>query len=49
MEPQKMTVETFPASPEKATLEGKNKFVGFWLFLGEKRSCLHLCLPLIWR
>ncbi|MBR3207802.1 MAG: cytochrome c oxidase subunit III [Bacillus sp. (in: Bacteria)] len=34
MEPQKMTAETFPASPEKATLEGKNKFVGFWLFLG---------------
>ncbi|ALC80942.1 MULTISPECIES: cytochrome c oxidase subunit III [Bacillus] len=30
----KMTAETFPASPEKATLEGKNKFLGFWLFLG---------------
>ncbi|WP_110112387.1 cytochrome c oxidase subunit III [Bacillus sp. CGMCC 1.16541] len=31
---QKLTPETFPASPEKATLEGKNKFLGFWLFLG---------------
>ncbi len=31
---EKMTAETFPASPEKATLEGKNKFLGFWLFLG---------------
>ncbi|MCP8970278.1 cytochrome c oxidase subunit III [Ectobacillus ponti] len=32
--PEKLTLETFPASPEKATLEGKNKFLGFWLFLG---------------
>ena len=31
---EKLTPETFPASPEKATLEGKNKFLGFWLFLG---------------
>ncbi|MDQ0161601.1 cytochrome c oxidase subunit III [Bacillus alveayuensis] len=31
---EKLTAETFPAQPEKATLEGKNKFVGFWLFLG---------------
>ncbi|MGD6818416.1 cytochrome c oxidase subunit III [Metabacillus sp. 84] len=31
---EKLTAETFPDSPEKATLEGKNKFVGFWLFLG---------------
>ncbi|MGR5904338.1 cytochrome c oxidase subunit III [Bacillus paranthracis] len=31
---KKLTNETFPAEPEKATLEGKNKFVGFWLFLG---------------
>lgn len=31
---EKLTAETFPASPEKATLEGKNKFIGFWLFLG---------------
>ncbi len=23
-----------PPNPEKATLEGKNKFLGFWLFLG---------------
>lgn len=28
------TYETWPASPEKATPEGKNKFLGFWLFLG---------------
>ncbi|MEQ6376169.1 cytochrome (ubi)quinol oxidase subunit III [Bacillaceae bacterium S4-13-58] len=26
--------ETFPEHPEKATLEGKNKFLGFWFFLG---------------
>ncbi|MCZ2970082.1 cytochrome (ubi)quinol oxidase subunit III, partial [Acinetobacter baumannii] len=25
---EKLTNETFPAEPEKATLEGKNKFVG---------------------
>ncbi|KAB7634677.1 cytochrome c oxidase subunit III [Bacillus sp. B4-WWTP-NA-D-NA-NA] len=31
---EKLTNETFPAEPKKATLEGKNKFVGFWLFLG---------------
>lgn len=31
---EKFTAETFPANPEKATLEGKNKFLGFWLFLG---------------
>ena len=31
---EKLTNETFPAEPEKATLEGKNKFVGFWLLLG---------------
>ena len=31
---EKLTNETFPAEPQKATLEGKNKFVGFWLFLG---------------
>jgi cytochrome c oxidase subunit III len=31
---EKLTAETFPASPEKATLEGKNKFLGFWFFLG---------------
>jgi len=31
---EKFTAETFPAHPEKATLEGKNKFLGFWLFLG---------------
>ncbi len=31
---EKFTYETWPASPEKATLEAKNKFLGFWLFLG---------------
>ncbi|KON89231.1 MULTISPECIES: cytochrome (ubi)quinol oxidase subunit III [Bacillales] len=31
---QKMTYETWPASPEKQTLEAKNKFLGFWFFLG---------------
>ncbi|MBA4537937.1 cytochrome (ubi)quinol oxidase subunit III [Bacillus aquiflavi] len=31
---EKFTAETWPASPERATLEGKNKFIGFWLFLG---------------
>jgi cytochrome c oxidase subunit III len=31
---EKLTAETFPAEPERATLEGKNKFVGFWFFLG---------------
>lgn len=31
---EKMTFESWPALPEKATLEGKNKFLGFWLFLG---------------
>lgn len=30
----KFTAETWPAAPEKQTLEGKNKFLGFWLFLG---------------
>ncbi|MDQ0272408.1 cytochrome (ubi)quinol oxidase subunit III [Cytobacillus purgationiresistens] len=31
---EKFTYETWPAAPEKQTLEGKNKFLGFWLFLG---------------
>src|SRR3954451_10265588 len=31
---EKWTAETWPASPERQTLEGKNKFTGFWLFLG---------------
>lgn len=26
--------ETMPNEPEKATLEGRNKFLGFWFFLG---------------
>ncbi|WP_409305299.1 cytochrome (ubi)quinol oxidase subunit III [Peribacillus sp. SCS-155] len=31
---EKFTDASWPAAPEKATLEGKNKFLGFWLFLG---------------
>ncbi|WP_019152924.1 cytochrome (ubi)quinol oxidase subunit III [Robertmurraya massiliosenegalensis] len=31
---EKMTLEKWPAAPEKQTLEAKNKFLGFWLFLG---------------
>jgi cytochrome c oxidase subunit 3 len=31
---EKMTYETWPADPEKSTLEAKNKFLGFWFFLG---------------
>lgn len=31
---EKLTDETFPNNPETTTLEGKNKFLGFWLFLG---------------
>ncbi|MFD1735678.1 cytochrome (ubi)quinol oxidase subunit III [Bacillus salitolerans] len=31
---EKLTAETFPAEPQKATLEGKNKFLAFWFFLG---------------
>jgi cytochrome c oxidase subunit III len=31
---QKFTPQSWPASPEQATLEGKNKFLGFWFFLG---------------
>src|SRR5699024_12830609 len=26
--------ETMPQNPERATLEGKNKFFGLWFFLG---------------
>lgn len=28
------TAETLPPEPEKATLEGRNKILAFWLFLG---------------
>ncbi|WP_100330797.1 cytochrome (ubi)quinol oxidase subunit III [Bacillus xiapuensis] len=31
---EKFTPQTWPEAPEKATLEGKNKFLGFWFFLG---------------
>lgn len=30
----KFTPQSWPDHPETATMEGKNKFVGFWLFLG---------------
>lgn len=30
----KYTPQSWPQHPEQSTLEGKNKFVGFWLFLG---------------
>lgn len=30
----KYTPHSWPDHPESATLEGKNKFLGFWLFLG---------------
>src|SRR5699024_3325308 len=35
--------ETMPAEPEKATLEGKNKFLGLWVFLGGE-TVLFACL-----
>lgn len=28
---QNFTAKTWPESPERATLEGRNKFLGFWL------------------
>ncbi|KKB39221.1 cytochrome (ubi)quinol oxidase subunit III [Bacillus thermotolerans] len=31
---EKYTPQTWPEGPERATLEGKNKFLGFWFFLG---------------
>ncbi|WP_042456071.1 cytochrome (ubi)quinol oxidase subunit III [Neobacillus dielmonensis] len=31
---EKLTYESWPAEPERSTLEAKNKFTGFWLFLG---------------
>lgn len=31
---EKMTFEKWPAAPERQTLEAKNKFLGFWFFLG---------------
>ena len=30
----KLTPQSWPEHPEKSTLEGKNKFLGFWIFLG---------------
>ena len=29
----KYTPQTWPKHPEQATMEGKNKVVGFWIFL----------------
>jgi Cytochrome c oxidase subunit III. len=31
---EKFTSRTWPEEPERVTLEGRNKFIGFWLFLG---------------
>lgn len=31
---QAASTKTLPPNPEKATLEGRNKFLGFWFFLG---------------
>ncbi|KYD14350.1 MAG: cytochrome (ubi)quinol oxidase subunit III [Caldibacillus debilis] len=31
---EKFTPQTWPELPERQTLDGKNKFIGFWLFLG---------------
>lgn len=35
--------DKMPSMPEKATLEGKNKFMGFWFFLGGE-TVLFACL-----
>src|SRR5690625_3651212 len=35
--------ETMPDQPERATLEGKNKFMVFWFFLGGE-TVLFACL-----
>ncbi len=35
--------DKMPNEPEKATLEGKNKFMGFWFFLGGE-TVLFACL-----
>jgi len=31
---EQFTPKTWPEAPERATLEGKNKFLGLWFFLG---------------
>ena len=31
---EQYTQKTWPEAPERTTLEGKNKFLGFWFFLG---------------
>ena len=31
---EKFTAQTWPERPEMETMEGRNKFIGFWLFLG---------------
>lgn len=35
--------QSLPENPERATLEGKNKFLGFWFFLGGE-TVLFACL-----
>ena len=42
---EKFTDTTWPAAPEKATLEGKNKYLGFWFFLRWRNSpiCITFC------
>jgi len=37
------TTQTLPPHPERATLEGRNKFLGFWFFLGGE-TVLFACL-----
>ncbi|WP_174613132.1 cytochrome (ubi)quinol oxidase subunit III [Virgibacillus ihumii] len=43
MSDHSLNPEVMPNEPEKATLEGKNKFLGFWFFLGGE-TVLFACL-----
>ncbi|OYD07019.1 cytochrome (ubi)quinol oxidase subunit III [Paludifilum halophilum] len=38
IEEETSTVAGLPAEPEKATLEGKNKILGFWLFIAAETT-----------
>ncbi|MDR6225850.1 cytochrome (ubi)quinol oxidase subunit III [Desmospora profundinema] len=38
IEEKTASVAGLPAEPERATLEGKNKILGFWLFLGAETT-----------
>lgn len=38
VEEQQATVAGLPAEPEKATLEGKNKILGFWFFMAAETT-----------